>query len=473
MISLSESQSTIIRELLSIEHLAIAEKIGFISNSNSFIDDGLLNRAVGMLDEISRIDDERAKKIVVTTAAILWTYKEESWEGLRDFLILVLSRAGFPPSAVMLDNAYTIDSPSFTALQSFLNEFNVAIHQLKFEIFIAGKKFLITEFQKKVWDKLKNLKLLGISAPTSAGKSFIILLKAMESILEKDGNIIYIVPTLSLVSQVSSDFNGQLKNFGISNYRVATTFNATDLDGYRIYVMTQEKAISAFSQLDAPYQKVRMLIVDEIQNIEKVANESDQRAKTLYDTLMEFKHTCNPDITIISGPRVEGLKKLGMDIFNQADSDEEKTRDSPVASVTYAISKTKNNYLFNQYTDILEQPNRIPITNEAIIADYGLSQYREKFVNYLSLFLKSLGEDSRNIIFSPTTKQARRTTLELAKLNDEKELDGLTESLIAYLKDTVHVDYDMCKSIPTGFVYHHGKTPTHVRAVIEHAVKEK
>ncbi len=473
MMKLAESDSNILRELLNIEHLAIARQIGFISSNNMSIDENLLIRTVGMLDRLSRVNKQRAKKIVVTASAILWTYKDETWKGLRDYLVLILSRAGFPPSAVMIDETYSHETPIFSGLYSLLNEFNITIHQLKYEIYIGSQKFLVTGFQKNVWDKLSKLKLLGISAPTSAGKSFIILLKAIETILNREGNIIYIVPTLSLVAQVSADFNQQLKNFNIKNYRVATTYSSSDLIGYRIYVMTQEKAISAFSQSDQPYQNVRMLVVDEIQNIEKVANENDQRAKTLYDTLMEFRHTCEPDLTIISGPRVEGLKQLGIDIFNQQDADEEKTKDSPVASITYAISKTKKNYLFNQYTDILEQPNRIPISNDSIIADYGLSQYREKFIFYLASFLKNLGANSRNIIFSPTTRQARKTALELSKINDLLDLDEKTISLVSYLKETVHNNYDMCESIPRGFVYHHGKTPTHVRAVIERAVKDK
>ena len=473
MMKLSESDSGTLRELLNVEHLAIAKQIGFIEGGNLFIDDDLLIRSVGMLDRLSRIDNQRAKKIVVTTSAILWTYKDDMWDGLRDYLVLILSRSGFPPSAVMIDESYSQETPIFSGHYSLLNEFNIAVHQLKYEIFIGDKKFLVTGFQKNIWNKLSKLKLLGISAPTSAGKSFIILLKAIDTILKQGGNIIYIVPTLSLVAQVSADFNQQLKNFNIENYRVATTYSSSDLKGYRIYVMTQEKAISAFSQSEQPYKNVRMLVVDEIQNIEKVANENDQRAKTLYDTLIEFRHTCEPDLTIISGPRVEGLKQLGMDIFDQKDADEQKTKDSPVASITYAISKTKKNYLFNQYTDILDQPNRIPISNDSIIEDYGLSQYREKFINYLSLFLKNLGASSRNIIFSPTARQARKTALELSKVNEPADLDEKTISLVNYLKETVHSNYDMCESIPRGFVYHHGKTPTHVRAVIERAVKDK
>ncbi|MBD3339716.1 MAG: DEAD/DEAH box helicase [Candidatus Lokiarchaeota archaeon] len=471
--NLSETQSFIINNLLNIEHYAIAKQLGLISDHSKNIDHDLLLNSIGMLDELSKIKDERARKIVITVAAILWTYRENAWDGLRDFLVLILSRIGFSPAVIMIDDNYDQHSSKFTGLNSIINEFNVTIHQLNHEIFIQNKKFLVTGFQKKVWDKLSALKLVGISAPTSAGKSFIILLKTIELILQKKGNIIYIVPTLSLVAQVSNDFNKQLNKFGLNDYRITTTYNSENLNNNKIYVLTQEKAITAFSQTDQPFTNVRVLIVDEIQNIEKVANEDDQRAKTLYDTLIEFRHTCNPDLTVISGPRVEGLKRLGIEIFDEIQADEEKAKDSPVASITYAISKSGANYYFNQYTDIIKHHNKINIENKKLIQGFGGSQYRDSFISYLSTFVNNLGPDSRNIIFSPTTKQARKTAIKLAELREPIEISEEIESLVRYIRDTVHNKYDMCETIPRGYVYHHGKTPTHVRMVVERAVRDR
>jgi hypothetical protein len=470
---LTEEQTYVIKELLAVEHSAIANQLGFISESYNIIDENLLNKTVGLLDTFSRVDNERARKIVITLSAILWTYRKEEWEGLKDFLILTLSRTGFSPSAIMLDTDYDFEDSSFSGSSSLINELNVTIHQLKHEIQIQDTKFLLTGFQMKVWDKLNNLKLLGISAPTSAGKSFVILLKAIESIIKIGGNVIYIVPTLSLVSQVCEDFHKQIKHFKLSNCKVATTYNSQELNGNKIYVLTQEKAISAFSQSENPFENISVLIVDEIQNIERVSNDDDQRAKTLYDTLMEFRHRCNPILTIISGPRVDGLRQLGIDIFDEQLADEEKVKDSPVASFTYSISQSKDRYFFNQYSDILTVHNKIPISTNNFIEGYGKSQYRENFLNYLSYFVNKLGTDSRNIIFSPNPSQARKTAIRLSQLNDNSLSDFKVLSLVNYLKETVHDNYDMCETIPKGFVYHHGKTPSHVRAVVERAVKDK
>lgn len=44
-----------------------------------------------------------------------------------------------------------------------------------------------------------------------------------------------------------------------------------------------------------------ILVADEIQNIERIKEETDERAKILFDTLMEFRYKNNVEQIIISG----------------------------------------------------------------------------------------------------------------------------------------------------------------------------
>ena len=67
-------------------------------------------------------------------------------------------------------------------------------------------------------------KVIGISAPTSAGKSFVILLKIIKKLMNGIYDIVYIVPTLSLLNQVTEDFHTLLKSMKISQYRISNTF---------------------------------------------------------------------------------------------------------------------------------------------------------------------------------------------------------------------------------------------------------
>ena len=67
-------------------------------------------------------------------------------------------------------------------------------------------KNISTDYQKQIWDSMDNDKVLGISAPTSAGKSFVIVLKLVDRLINDNIDIVYIVPTLSLLNQVTRGF---------------------------------------------------------------------------------------------------------------------------------------------------------------------------------------------------------------------------------------------------------------------------
>ena len=74
---------------------------------------------------------------------------------------------------------------------------------------------MLTDFQKRIWEAMDKEQVIGISAPTSAGKSFVILLKIIERISKGELDIVYIIPTLSLLNQVTQDFNNMLKKLNL------------------------------------------------------------------------------------------------------------------------------------------------------------------------------------------------------------------------------------------------------------------
>lgn len=461
----------IIHELLSFEHKKVACALKFLSKAPLEFDYNLLKKAIGLIDKLSKYDDEYSKKFVITLSAILWTYREDNWSGLNDFLSLVLSRIGYAPSSIILDSEYDAENGKHSAMNSIIDELYVTIHHLMHEVKISEKTFLLTRFQKNIWEKIDYNSILGISAPTSAGKSFIIALKAIQLLLRNNGTIIYIVPTLSLVSQVSLDFRKLLNLFELNEYEILNTYNGSYSDSRKIFVLTQEKAIGAFSQDDNPFKDVQMLVVDEIQNVERVADQDDQRAKTLYDLLIEFRHCISPEHIIISGPRIEQIGNLGIEVFGE-ETEQEESKSSPVASFTYSIAKEGKQYFFKQYTDISEEPLILAIQNDQYINGTGQVQYRDNFHNFLIHIIISIGENSKNIIFSPTPKQARKTACAIANMLPLASNEKL-QSLINYLAETVHPKYDLCNTLQRGTAYHHGKLPHHVRRVLEKAISEK
>lgn len=460
----------IIKKVLMVEHQSIARQIGFIDSVTESLDYNLLVSALGLLDRLSRQVDEQSKKTIITISAIIWTYRKREWVGLRDYLMPILTRAGFSPSSIMIDENYDKIGHKFSPMGSYLAELDIVINQLKFEIKIKDRTFLLTSFQKNVWDAFNDHRLVGISAPTSAGKSYIILLKAIDILLKKNGTVVYIVPTLSLLSQVCMDFRKLLNQFELKDYIISTTFN-TGLELEKcIYVLTQERAISAFNQSENPFNNLNLLVIDEIQNLERVGDEEEMRSKVLYDSLMEFRHSNIPDLTIIAGPRIKNIGNIGIQVLGESDTQETEAKSSPVSSITYSIAKGKDKYLFKQYSEIVERPITIEISNSSIIEGYGQSKYSQQYYTYFSYLLNSIGKDSINIIFSPTSDKAQEIAEHLTI--EDGMMNGLVDNLSKYIAETVHNNYPLCALVKKRVAYHHGKLPSHIRIVLERAIRD-
>ncbi|WP_336779830.1 DEAD/DEAH box helicase [Paenibacillus illinoisensis] len=461
----------IIKKMLLVEHENIAYQLGLINRAPAELKDEELSEVVGLIDELSREEVEESQKLTTLLCALLWKYKKDRWTGLREFFLVVLSRIGLSPTANMVDDEYDPESRKHNRLNSLISEMAVAINKLKYEVTIGRESFSLTKFQKGLWDKIDSHEVIGVSAPTSAGKSFTILLKSIEILMSQGGTLVYIVPNLSLVSQVSSDYRGMLNKFGLSDYKIMNTYYEGADNSKTIYVLTQERAIGAFAHKDNPFANLRLLVVDEIQNIERASSEDEERSKVLYDSLIEFRINSKPNKIIISGPRINKIQNVAEEIFGE-EAEEEETTQSPVVNITYSINKKGEVYYLKQYSDALDEPSAIVITNIENINGLGQKVYKQPFHDYLKFILKGLGEDSINIIFSPTTAQSRKTALSLISEYPESNRKEII-NLINYIERTVHPNYDVVKTLRRGVVYHHGRLPHHVRRVIEKAVSYK
>ena len=94
--------------------------------------------------------------------------------------------------------------------------------QARYEISVGNKICVLTDFQKRFWNALECKKILGVSAPTSAGKSYVIQLDTARKMLKEKLDVIYIVPTLSLLNQVVEDYHVLLTQVGITDYIITS-----------------------------------------------------------------------------------------------------------------------------------------------------------------------------------------------------------------------------------------------------------
>ncbi len=464
---MEENKMLVLNSWLEIDFYNVANKANLISE-RKVVQPDLIYDTIRSLDYETIMTDKPSVNYIITVIGLMWEHIDHNRYDLRSVVVKFLSRIGYPTSAIICDRGFNKEECRFSHLNSWIDEISSTINQLQNEVVVADKKYLLTNFQKKIWDSMDHDKILGISAPTSAGKSFVILLKLISRLINEDIDIIYIVPTLSLLNQVTEDFNREIKRIGINDCWISNSFDENQMMGKRnIYIMTQEKAISAFSDSEHAFSKKLVLVADEIQNIERIKEDTDQRSKILFDTLVEFRYKENVEQIIISGPRIEDIDKVGESIFG-IETVDHTTSISPVLNLTYSIKKIDRKYFLKQYCALTDKPMVREIDNVALIEGYGQKQYTDKYLGYLNSFVNGVGGNNQNIIFAPTSNSARKIALAL----DSKE-SGSVEELIQYYQTTIRNNYSLCQTLSKGVAYHHGKLPMHVRRTLEKAIADK
>jgi len=213
-----------------------------------------------------------------------------------------------------------------------------------------------------------------------------------------------------------------------------------------------------------------ILVVDEIQNIERISEETDVRSKILFDTLLELRHSPNIVQIIISGPRINGISDLGTTLFGK-ESKEIATYSSPVLNLTYSIKQIGADYYLKQYCGIIREAYEQKIEDHSRIAGYGTSTVTPEYIAFLCSIAEKLGND-QNIIFAPTSTTARKIAISLSE-KATWSIDSKIDDLIAYYSESVNKNYSLCETLKSGVAYHHGKLPIHVRRTIETAIRQK
>lgn len=460
-----------VKEWLKIDYFYMANRLGFIK-ANIQPTHELILDTIRVVDRETTIPITVDTNCIITLLALMWEHVDKEKYKLRDFILKIMTRIGYPTSAIIADDGYDSSTGVFSAAGSVIDQCTLTLQQSRYEVSVGEKQYLLTEFQKRLWDALESDPVVGISAPTSAGKSFVILLKTVKKMLLGPMDIVYIVPTLSLLNQVTEDYNNMLKQTGVDNFLITNNLGIGESKAeHTIYVWTQEKAIAALSSEEfdgLPHDTV--LVVDEIQNVERVAEETDVRAKVLFDTLQELRHADKIKQIFIAGPRINDIANLGQTLFG-SDTTEITTQSSPVLSLTYSIKNTEGKYYFKQYCGLIKEPFECEIENEGDIAEYGTSSVSEEYLEYLCKISKKLSGD-QNIIFAPTTAAARNIAIAVSQ-NSDKLNSAKVNELISYYRETVHPEYTLCNTLQSGVAYHHGKLPVHVRRTIEAAIREK
>lgn len=327
-------------------------------------------------------------------------------------------------------------------------------------VLINNKELFLNGFQKAVYNAYENNSAISISAPTSAGKSFILCSILLEELTKGNKTIIYLVPTRALISQVDSDLRKLFRDNNISGSVNLSTVppisDEIDNTVSNVFVFTQERLHWFLLNNSTMSAKVDLLIVDEAHKIEDGYRGVllQQKLEDLVEANSELKvyfsspFTSNPEIL---------LENVRSNIQKQKVN-------------THFTAVNQNLIYLNQVPRKVQdwQATLVTVDENYELGHITLCDKPNNELKKIALVAQKLGvNDSSSIIYSNGAAEAEDISLLLFNSLEVSPIDGRLVELIKLVKQTVHKDYALAKVLEKRIAFHYGNMPLLIRQEIE------
>lgn len=324
-------------------------------------------------------------------------------------------------------------------------------------IFINDQLIFLNRFQKNVYDVHLENETISISAPTSAGKSFILCNILLETLIEGNKNIIYIVPTRALISQVETDLRNLVKSNQLEQLVNVSTVPPQDRieqNKSNVFVFTQERL--HWFLIGNESIPINLLIIDEAHKIE-----DGNRGILLQQKLEEIVKQ-NPSIKVyFSSPFTSNPEILLENVLNNSRKDKVNTQfvavNQNLIYVTQCSRKPKQWQL-----QICTIDKSIPI-GTLTLKDRPTGELSKMVL--ISECFSDIGSGS--LIYCNGAAEAEKTSLLLFDLLEQYPISTEIAELIKLVKHTIHANYALARVLQKGIAFHYGNMPLIIRQEIE------
>lgn len=368
----------------------------------------------------------------------------------------VLNRLGNFPAL----NLATKQNGDFGPVVPLLFAIESSIKKAANTITVGNRKVILTDFQISIEQSLKsNNRVVSVSAPTSAGKSFLLCIDLVRRFAESESikYICYVVPTRALSRQIAEKIRAELQTSQLRDVgvRVLPPKNSSDIPQRAVFVFTQERLLSLLSD---PKAQIDMLYVDEAQGI------ADGGRGVLLQQAIERTLRTNPKCKIvIVAPMVRNPEAFARFIGEESGS-----------AIPYAESLVTQNVFMVETVARKTKRCKIGLKQGSEWVDLGVRDLSYPF----RADNKSQGRAVANfaidvtrgndvtLIFSSGAKNAEKIAIDIAGKLPEAKHDSLHE-LATFIREEIHSDYPLATTLRKGVAFHYSMMPSIVRARIE------
>jgi len=375
----------------------------------------------------------------------------EKYPNLYSISHAILSRLGNFPNRELL-NKYGFNAKMLH--QSAAINLEIIARESENKILLKDNNTLLTDFQKTFFNVLTKQKFYSVSAPTSAGKSFIFTLSIIKRLIQnKSEKIVLIVPTRALIRELSQKVIQGLKDYGLINdvnVRTVPIIEEESKDKGMVYVLTQERLNTLLSEDNINLDTV---FIDEAQEIQ------NNRGVVLQNTL-ELLLDIFSDINLFfASPLIENPnyfnELLELD-FNKNSFIEEV---SPVGQNIIFLSSIKGK-VKQATVNFLSNGKNINLGRLEL--DF---KFRDnKIIDLAESITK---EDELTLVYCNDPSSTEQKALKMSEKIETELNDEDINSLIQFIKEDVHKNYSLIKCLKKGIAYHYSHIPATVRTEIE------
>ena len=272
-----------------------------------------------------------------------------------------------------------------------------------------GARISLTDFQLDVWETLKSSAATAISAPTSAGKSFVVLEHLAETAIRAENFVaMYIAPTRALLAEIQGKLERRLAK--ISSELRITTIPVPDPEhrAKQIYVLTQERAQLLLSAIDLA-DAIDLVIVDEAQAIG-----DDSRGMILQDVIEKIRKASPSARFLFLAPGATGFDLVGESVgLNKLDVME--TGLSPVVQNRISVNfPPENEHVV--HLDLVTADRLDSIGSYTFDRGFALDDDQK-----LAAVAEEFGASGRSLVYATGAKNAEDLS-QLLALNESHRL---------------------------------------------------
>lgn len=322
----------------------------------------------------------------------------------------------------------------------------------------TSSPIIANKFQLEFWNATESTNWLYALAPTASGKSFIVLKYLLERLGAGTAHlVIYIAPTRALVSEVEQKIR-TLSNELNLNHIAVSSIPIKELYDHRVptaLVFTQERLHIFLNTLNNNV-KPDILVIDEAQKLN-----DGMRGVILQDAIDRVTRNNNKTQVIFLSPNAENPQ----DLFN----------DAPESVVTKVVERDQpmvnQNLLYaSQTTSPLHW--KLELRNGEIFMKIGEFQIDDRpttIAKKLAFIATKLGGNSGGIlVYANGPSEAESIAEFIAEIMGDINIEEL-RALSDLIRDGVHKDYRLVKTLLKGVAFHYGNMPSLIREEIEDA----